>query len=477
MSIKFHLTQPYRDADDDLKAYDLDHYDDDDSGGAEKTLPIFTKGSSLAYHESNADDPYITLPDDKDTDEERDDLEVLPSDNMILTAKVEDEVPQLEVYVYEDQHDNLFIHHDILLPAIPLCIEWLDLPVGQVFKSINRDQRGNFAAIGTMDPDIEIWDLDIVDALYPNAILGQSGSQDPPPEPQKPRKERKQRKKSKKPNVDFHVDAILSLASNRLHRNILASASADATVKLWDLSTLKCAKSYSHHRDKVCSIAWHPDEATILLSGSYDRTVKASDMRTPEAQAPTWAVESDVETISWDVHAPTYFFVTTESGMLHMHDIRSAPPKPEATEPVWTLQAHDDAVSSLDVNSAIPSYLATGSSDKTVKLWNVTPTGPSMIVSRNVGVGRVFSTRFAPEAEVAFRLAVSGSKGALQVWDTSTNVGVRRAFANRVDATKVHHDEERVVMVQADDEDDEDDSESEAQTGRVQNVDRSESEG
>ena len=433
---------------------------------------MFNKGSSLAYYESNADDPYITLKDDDANDDERDELQILASDNMILAAKVEDEVPQLEVYVYEDHADNLYIHHDILLPAIPLCIEWLDLTIGEGAASTTNDRKGNLAAIGTMDPEIEIWDLDTVDALYPSAILGQADSQDAPSKMEKVQKEKKKRRKrSKKPNPDYHVDAVLSLASNRLHRNILASASADATVKLWDLSTSKCANSSSHHSDKVCSIAWHPNEATALLSGSYDHTVKVTDVRTPEAQAPAWEVESDVETVSWNLHASSYFFVTTENGMLHMHDTRSAPSKPEAAQPVWTLQAHDDAVSSLDVNSVIPGFLATGSSDKLVKLWNITPTGPSMIVSRKVGVGRVFSTKFASDPEVAFRLAVSGSKGALQVWDTSTNVGVRRAFANQVSSTEANKGEDRVIGVQADDDDDNDESADEPYADGRENED------
>jgi periodic tryptophan protein 1 len=55
-----------------------------------------------------------------------------------------------------------------------------------------------------------------------------------------------------------------------------------------------------------------------------------------------------------------------------------------------------------------------------------------MVVSRDLGVGQVFATTFAPDQEVGFRLAVAGSKGDVQVWDTSTNAAVRRIFADKV---------------------------------------------
>lgn len=455
--------------DDDLKEYDLDHYDDDveeDKEGGEG-MGMFGNVKSLAYHESNEEDPYITMAGNaEDEDEDREELQILATDNMLLAAKIEDEVAHLEVYVYEDEADNLYVHHDIMLPAIPLCLEWLDLPVGK--PSVDKDSRANFVAVGTFDPDIEIWDLDTVDCMYPNAILGQGGQNKGGDEGAK---KKKKNKKSKKANDKFHVDAVLSLAANRHHRNLLASSSADKTVKLWDLHTTTCAKSYTHHTDKVCSLAWHPKESTVLLSGSYDRTVVAADMRAPDAKAPRWGVESDVENVRWDPHDPNYFYVSTESGVIHFHDIRKAPANPTATKPVWMLQAHDDSVSAFDINPTIPGFLATGSGDKQVKLWNIQPTGPTMVVSRDLDVGKVFSTTFAPDEEVSFRLAVAGSKGLVQVWDCSTNPGVRRAFADRV-APVEGEIKERLVGVQNDSESEDDDEElEEGDGGEVESMD------
>ena len=347
--------------------------------------------------------------------------------------------------------DNIHISYDVepvsvaSAQASPLALMLNEILINAL-KHAFPDGRA-------FEPDIEVWDLDVVDRMFPNAILGQGGEgasnvQD----------DLKRKKKKKKPKVndEFHVDAVLALAANRQHRNLLASSSADKTVKLWDLNTTKCAKSYSHYTDKVCALDWHPKESTVLLSGSYDRTVVAADMRAPEAAVPRWKVESDVETVRWDPHDSNFFYVTTEQGMVHFFDLRIAQTSPDTSKPVWVLQAHDSNVSSFDVNPIIPGFLVTGSMDKQVKLWNVQPSGPSMVVSRKLSVGKVFSTQFGPDPEVGFRLAVAGSKGAVQVWDTSTNAGVRRAFANRV-ALPAGDVKEKVVGIGADSSDSEDD--------------------
>jgi periodic tryptophan protein 1 len=56
----------------------------------------------------------------------------------------------------------------------------------------------------------------------------------------------------------------------------------------------------------------------------------------------------------------------------------------------WTLNAHDGAVSSVDINPHLPGCLVTGGTDKLVKVWNISEEGDkrqiTMITSRNLEI-------------------------------------------------------------------------------------------
>ena len=44
----------------------------------------------------------------------------------------EKDYASLEVYVYEQDKNNLFVHHEIMLSAFPLDIEWLKVNLGSI---------------------------------------------------------------------------------------------------------------------------------------------------------------------------------------------------------------------------------------------------------------------------------------------------------------------------------------------------------
>jgi periodic tryptophan protein 1 len=99
-------------------------------------------------------------------------------------------------------------------------------------------------------------------------------------------------------------------------------------------------------------------------------------------------------------------------------------------KPIWLLQAHDSAISTFDISPSHPGLIVTGSTDKIVKLWRVTPSsqGPSMVLSRDLDLGKIFTTQFGPDPEVSMRVAVAGSTGSIKVWDLSTSSAARKAF-------------------------------------------------
>lgn len=85
-----------------------------------------------------------------------------------------------------------------------------------------------------------------------------------------------------------HLDAINALAFNPTAEVLVATASADKTVGIWDLRNIReKVHTLDGHNDAVTSLAWHPTEASILGSGSYDRRIIFWDLsRVGEEQLP-----------------------------------------------------------------------------------------------------------------------------------------------------------------------------------------------
>ena len=214
-----------------------------------------------------------------------------------------------------------------MLPNFPLCLEWLDFPPASSSSSSKSTPStdtpgfGNYIAVGTLDPEIEIWSLDVLEAMYPTSILGRPDqTKAHVPVPSGTGKKKRKKAKHRQVETRYHVDAILGLSWNKSQRNLLASASADRTVKLWDLSrdpTLNdeggesaggAIRSFDVHKDKVQAVQWNDKEPTVLLTGSYDRTVRTFDSRAPTTGVGAM-VGSDVEALRWDPWDDFGFYV------------------------------------------------------------------------------------------------------------------------------------------------------------------------
>ena len=311
-----------------MAEYGLDDYDDEEEG-EEGSARLLGLGDLTAYADPK-EDPYLSTMDREvggEDEEDIEDFQIRGTDNLILAGHVEGDSATLEVYVYNDVEDALYIHHDILLPSFPLALEWLSFDP-------ESDTRGSLVAVGTMQPVIEVWDLDLVDCLEPAFKLG-----------------RKARKKKGIAGVG-HKDAVLSLSWNTNCDHVLASGSVDQTVLLWDLTNQSVASKITSHKEKVQSIAFHPMEGHTLLTGCCDNTVRVFDCRTVD-QHKKWAVGGEVERVVWDHFNPYCCLASTDQGQVQCIDVR------KDSGPVWTLSAHSEAVTGLSMSTQCPGCMTT----------------------------------------------------------------------------------------------------------------------
>lgn len=439
--------------DDEMKKYNLDNYDEEQSTGV--AMGAFSNVHGLQFYKDNQDDPYITLKEDQqDDEEEREAMEILPTDNILVSAKTEDEVSLLEAHVYASDtvegqdvaESSLFVHHDLLLPSFPLCLESINHTCNAASTS------RNYLGVSTMEPEVEVWNMDVVDGLVPDLILGdRQASKDWEKQGKKKGTgKKKKRTLATRPVCnEYHTDAVLSMSWNAFVPNLLVTSSADTTIKLWDLSAtpashggLNAIRSFQIHSDKVQSVAWNTSgtaggqvasdtERSLVASGGYDGYVQVWDVRNPSTPIKSIRVSGEVEKLKWHPWKSNHLLVALDTGMVQEYNVIN-----KGTSPIWTLSAHETACTSIDYSPHIQGCLLTASLDRSLKLWNVSEGDASqkreisLVASRDPGAGKIFTAAFSPDDPLT--IAVAGSAGKVKVWNALGARGVRSVFAEQL---------------------------------------------
>jgi len=376
---------------------------------------------------------------------EAEDVKLSPNDALMIVAKTDGDFAQLEVHVYEEETGNLFVHHDIPLPSFPLCIAH-----GEV---INEESTGNYCAVGTFDIGIEIWNLDVLNALEPSCILGGEDTTAADElmrqnmlRPSSQKKKLTNHTSGSQIRPGSHTDAVMALSWNKINRHVIASGSADCSVKIWDItkagngSTDNCnAGTFNHHAGKVQSVLWHPTEASLLATGSFDRTIALLDARCRNDKIKKVKITADCEALAWDPHQSANITVACEDGTIKCWDVR----KFTTATPLWSLVANEyGGVTDLAYNKRIPGMLATCAVDKTVSLWDIhnrdnntsSQAQPRHCVNKEMGVGKLYSLSFFPSS--TWILGCGGGGKELAIWDMSADSGVQHHFGDRVFGAK-----------------------------------------
>ncbi|KAA8585048.1 hypothetical protein FQN60_003742 [Etheostoma spectabile] len=174
-----------------------------------------------------------------------------------------------------------------------------------------------------------------------------------------------------------HTDTVLSLDVFK-KGFLFASCAKDRSVRVWQMDSdrgqVHCVAQGSNHANAVGSITCSRMKASFIVSGSQDCTVKV------------WDLPADLSTTGAGVHQLT----------------------PRATE-----KAHDKDVNSVAV-SPNDKLLASGSQDRTAKLWSLAGEGNVALLGVFRGHRRgVWAVCFSPVDQV---LATSSADGTTKLW-------------------------------------------------------------
>eukprot|EP00930_Biecheleria_cincta_P031432 TRINITY_DN21823_c0_g1_i1.p1 TRINITY_DN21823_c0_g1~~TRINITY_DN21823_c0_g1_i1.p1 ORF type:complete len:467 (-),score=106.88 TRINITY_DN21823_c0_g1_i1:79-1449(-) len=360
-----------------LEEFGMENYDDEDDGGMQ-FFSVLNADAELARDK----DPYLTNP-DSDSDEDVD-VEIRQEDHVFVTTSCEEDACNLELYVFEEDESSMYVHHDISLTAYPLCVEWI--------SRTSSSDDGCFAAIGSIDHSIQIWNLEQLDPLEPHQVLGMARKA-----PKAPKKKGGKKKKTMgSGDVTAHDGPVLCLHGSPFNRNVLASGSGDQTLKVWDVADGSCVHSYSHHSDKVQCVRWHPTEQAVMLSAAFDRKLGLLDVRQP-GQAAMATLPAEAESAIWSRHNPFHCYASVDNGGVCCYDVRKVAGKaPQDQQIIWTLMAHDVACTAVQ-DAPAPNLLVTAGLDGHAKVWNCAGSGPQMILSKNLQAGPIFTCQSNPD--------------------------------------------------------------------------------
>ncbi|MGD2085055.1 MAG: TIR domain-containing protein [Candidatus Aminicenantes bacterium] len=188
---------------------------------------------------------------------------------------------------------------------------------------------------------------------------------------------------------------------------LLASASEDKTIRIWNTETGELYKTLTEHQREVQSLSWSPD-GKILTSGSIDKTICLWDGKKGRLLNTIKKHKNSVSSISWSPKGQTFASISRKN------DPTICIWKALANELPHELKGHKSNIRSI-AWSPDGKILASGSRDKTIRIWD--PINCELIRVIKGHTHFINSVSWSPAGNI---LASGSNDNTIRIWDVKT---------------------------------------------------------
>lgn len=237
------------------------------------------------------------------------------------------------------------------------------------------------------------------------------------------------------------ITSLRFLPCSESNRNLLVSAGADQTIRLWDVTTGYCVKTLRGHSDWVRSVCPSDDGRFVISSGS-DKTACLWDINSHTPAAIQTLIGHD-QAINCCAFAPasSYRYLSSLAGSSAALPLSNsveyfATGSRDKTIKLWdtngkclaTLVGHDSWVNALVFHPG-GKFIFSAADDKTLRFWDLSQKGQCIGILRGVHEGFITCLRWAPTLKHIPTQNRDGLETSVQLKSNPTNTLFRRVIA------------------------------------------------